>query len=340
MDKPIILSNLEEWDFTEYIDSLVQKDEAVDLEFKSAKDGLPNSLWDTYSSFANTHGGLIILGVKERKQQFIIEGLSSDQITQYKKDFWNQVNNPECISFNLLTDNDLYEADYKNKKILIIYVPRANRLQRPIHRTRNPFNGHTFKRNNEGDYKCSDAEVRRMIADSDENHPRDSRILANYSMNDIDLETLSQYNGQLQYLIDKHSTEITKMLKSLCQEGYLISEGKGKGTQYRVKEPEAKVGTSEAKVGTSDAKVGTSETKVGTSPKNKDRLSFQELESLIMTITQEYATIEEIATQVNRNLEYLANKIIPKMLEHGTIIRLYPGTPNHPKQKYKANHQQ
>lgn len=154
-------------------------------------------------------------------------------------------------------------------------------------------------------------------------------------------------NGQLQYLIDKHSTEITKMLKSLCQEGYLISEGKGKGTQYRVKEPEAKVGTSEAKVGTldakvgtSDAKVGTSETKVGTSPKNKDRLSFQELESLIMTITQEYATIEEIATQVNRNLEYLANKIIPKMLEHGTIIRLYPGTPNHPKQKYKANHQQ
>ena len=50
--KPIVLNNLEEWDFTDYIDSLIQKEEAVDLEFKVAKDGLPNSLWDTYSSFA------------------------------------------------------------------------------------------------------------------------------------------------------------------------------------------------------------------------------------------------------------------------------------------------
>lgn len=43
--KPIILNDLEEWDFIDYIDSLIQKEETVDLEFKIAKDGLPNSLW-------------------------------------------------------------------------------------------------------------------------------------------------------------------------------------------------------------------------------------------------------------------------------------------------------
>ena len=75
--------------------------------------------------------------------------------------------------------------------------PCANRVQRPIYRTRNPFGGHTFKRNHEGDYKCTDAEVRRMIADSDESHPRDSRILPNYSMEDIDKETLIQYRQLL-----------------------------------------------------------------------------------------------------------------------------------------------
>lgn len=629
--KPIVLNNLEEWDFTDYIDSLIQKEEAVDLEFKIAKDGLPNSLWDTYSSFANTDGGVIILGVKEYKQQFIIEGLTKEQISQYKKDFWNQINNPDCVNENLLSDNDLYEGCYKGKNLLLIYVPRAIRIQRPIYRTRNPFGGHTFKRNHEGDYKCTDAEVKRLIADSDENHPRDSRILCNYSIEDIDKETLTQYrqlfanlkpshpwlslndlefltkleayrkdrhtkeegftlagilmfgktesitdpecapnyfpdyrehlgaddsirwsdricpdgtweanlfqfyrkvypkltvilpkpfqirngiridetpthiaireafintlihcdfseegnivveqwvdkyrfknpgtmlvsktqyysggdsvcrnkalqkmfmligfsekagsgvnkiikgwreanwqkpyveelnrpdkveltlpmisllpddaviklkelfdgkiekltqdeltalvtcyseneinNTQLQYVVPQHRSDITKMLKKLCNEGFLIAEGNGRGTKYHINESEGKFETLEDKVESSENNMESSESNMESSEsnmeslksnmeslksnmesskQNKQRMTFEELQALIISLSQDYISIEEIATKVHKTLKYLINFIIPRMLQNGTIERLYPGIPNHPKQKYKA----
>lgn len=63
------------------------------LEAKRAKGGLPHSLWETYSSFANTEGGLILLGVSEHEDHSLyITGV--DDARNMAQDFWNMVHDP------------------------------------------------------------------------------------------------------------------------------------------------------------------------------------------------------------------------------------------------------
>ena len=66
-------------------------------ECKLASGGLPESIWETYSSFANTNGGTILLGIKEYRDSFIIEWLTEKQIVKYQKDFWSTLNDRNKI---------------------------------------------------------------------------------------------------------------------------------------------------------------------------------------------------------------------------------------------------
>ena len=47
---------------------IIKSSEKVNVEVKAAQGGIPNSVWETYSSFANTFGGTIILGIGEDKE--------------------------------------------------------------------------------------------------------------------------------------------------------------------------------------------------------------------------------------------------------------------------------
>ena len=55
-------------------------DESAHVEFKSAKGGFPGSFWESYSAFANTDGGVIVLGVLEKNKQFYFDGLGNEQV--------------------------------------------------------------------------------------------------------------------------------------------------------------------------------------------------------------------------------------------------------------------
>ncbi len=58
--------------------------EDFEIEFKSARGGVPCSLWESYGAFANTEGGVIVLGVRQRgSNRLEIQGLEdADKIRQ------------------------------------------------------------------------------------------------------------------------------------------------------------------------------------------------------------------------------------------------------------------
>ena len=65
-------------DFNDYLESLLARNECDDLELKSAAGGFPRSFYDTYSAFANSDGGTIVLGVQEKRGKFCIDNLSDN----------------------------------------------------------------------------------------------------------------------------------------------------------------------------------------------------------------------------------------------------------------------
>ncbi len=67
------------------------------LEAKLAQGGLPGSLWETVSAFANTSGGRIVLGVKESNDgSFELVGLKDAR--KMLDDFWNAALSKDKLS--------------------------------------------------------------------------------------------------------------------------------------------------------------------------------------------------------------------------------------------------
>lgn len=190
------------------------------LEVKKAGGGLPHSLWDTYSAFANCYGGVIILGVQENEDgSWRTTGLTDE--SKLQKDFWNTINDHCKVSVNLLTDSDVEPFMMDNGHIiLVIHVPMAGRENRPVYINDDLFGG-TFRRNGEGDYHCTKSEIRAMLRDQTE-ETADMKVLEKFSINDLNMETVHAYRNRHASYRSEHVWE------SLSDEVYLERIGAAK----------------------------------------------------------------------------------------------------------------
>lgn len=161
------------------------------LEAKKAKGGFPGSFWETYSAFANTDGGIILLGVREEKDGKLVP--EDVDVEKLQKDFWNMVNNRQKISANIVTNSMVKPEELHGRKILVIRIPRAERTARPVYVGMDPKSG-TFRRNHEGDYHCSLDEMALMFRDA-AYVSQDSKVLDNMNMSVFCMDTVKRYRN-------------------------------------------------------------------------------------------------------------------------------------------------
>lgn len=212
MEPVVDLYKLPELDDAQLTRQLMALKEDFHTEIKEASQ-LPASVWETFSSFANTNGGNIVLGVRELPEGNLIVGVANpDKILT---DLWNSMSNENKISQRVLSNSDICRRSLDGKWILILTVKEASLHQKPVFLKNKLEN--TYLRTGDGDRKATTDEIAAMLRNTSNN--ADAQVLEGLTLSDLDELSLAR----LRSLIETRYRN--KNLGSLSDEDFLIRIG-------------------------------------------------------------------------------------------------------------------
>lgn len=174
------------------------------IEAKKALGGLPKSIWETYSAFANTLGGIILLGVEEDREH-VLHTINLPDPERLVREFWEIVRNPKKASVNILAGRHVQIETIGGNRIIVITVPRAQRYDKPVYVEGNPFSG-SYRRSGEGDYRCTREEVQSMFRDAAV-QTQDMKVLEFLGTDALDWESVRRYRARTRQYRPCHAWE-------------------------------------------------------------------------------------------------------------------------------------
>ena len=131
---------------TELMRQLLSKDEKITIEYKECQNGIYDDVYETVCSFSNRYGGYIIMGVKDGGVPI---GLNRNMVKDMKKNFVNQLNNPDKMSPTLYLS--IEEFEYDGMMLLWVYVPPTSTVEKCANRI--------YDRNEDGDMDITDSPI-------------------------------------------------------------------------------------------------------------------------------------------------------------------------------------
>lgn len=173
------------------------------IEAKKALGGLPKSIWETYSAFANTLGGVILLGVIETADK-TFDSVNLPDPDSLIREFWRIINDPLKVSVNILAAKDVYVEAVDGNRIIVIKVPRADRADKPVYVDNDTRN--TYRRSGEGDYRCTYEEYQAMVRDA-AIQSQDMRLIRGMGLAALDPESIRSFRQRMKLYRPGHMWE-------------------------------------------------------------------------------------------------------------------------------------
>ena len=165
-------------------DKLQNLREKYIVELKKAQE-LPAAFWETYSSFSNTSGGVVVLGVIEEKPQNIIVGVGNP--AKIQTSLWDQLSNPSKVSYRNISNEDVVECKLDDKTtIILIAIKEAPNRMKPVYLNDKLENA--WIRTGDGDRKMTREELAAVIRNAQPG--QDGLALDHFGMDDLDSDAL------------------------------------------------------------------------------------------------------------------------------------------------------
>jgi len=166
-------------------------------------------------------------------------------------------------------------------------------------------------------------------------------------------------NHRLQEILTLHRVDITRMLKELVQEGFLVPEGQGRWTQYhltRTSSPD--LGQSSPDLGQSSPDLGQSSPDLGQSSPDapqEDPAQDPELlelaapvrlkgkapeevvrRTILALCSERFLRLRDLSALLDRGAGTLRDRYVSKLVAEGLLETRYPDARNHPDQAYRS----